>query len=812
MGSLRFGSSASVLVAILLLLFVGGCGGSKRPGPSPFPAKITLTPSPSYSIQVGSILQLTATAQNGTNSNITPVFTYASSNPGVLDVAPNGGACAGTWDAPLYSKCTPAATGTAQVTASALGATSAPTLFFVHPPVESIQISVVPPVSPPPAACPNQTALPAACNIAFNTNVCQPNQPCACLSANQSETLEARAFSQGVDITSSVGPFTWNAVNLGVVKITPIIDPSITLATNQISIVPTTPGQTQIVASASGISSPPFPFVESCPVACIDLEVGPSGSQLTGATSFLVNKGTAETITATAVDVQGCIVPKPSLTWVSSAPAALSVGSGCSAGSTCSVTTSQPGAASITASCTPPTCNIGFPLNPAGYVPPSLFIPKPVYPVTAISGQVTGATSSSNALITSQDCRTDQTCSVAMYNVSTTSNLSGGASQLPTPPNSLLFDPAGDKAYVGSDFGAVSVNPANVGGASSAFTFLPAPGTPLGLITGKVLAVSPNGNQAVFSDVVSTPNRVYVSTSTSGATPSSTLDISDAVAAAFSPDGLKAFILGNGGNTLYSYSALQPLQVLSPNNLPTAANAIVFSSTGSFALLAGGGTPGNLAVYNTCDNSQPPLPLSAGAIVTPPLFLKMVPAGDVPAGNPIIFGNPPVTLATAGLDFFYGVDNTGIDIIATTSTPAAPGTLCPQQVTLAAIANTTSTFSPIHINIGQGTFTPINFFLSPDSTQAYIVTRDFGVLIYNFNTHSTARIPLVNNAVPLSADITVDGSLLYVAGSDGLVHVLNTALGVDEQPPISFNPLPNSPNSFCYTGTNCAPNIVAVKP
>src|SRR5579872_1273735 len=120
MGSLRFGSSASVLVAILLLLFVGGCGGSKRPGPSPFPAKITLTPSPSYSIQVGSILQLTATAQNGTNSNISPVFTYASSNPGVLDVAPNGGACAGTWDAPLYSKCTPAATGTAQVTASAL--------------------------------------------------------------------------------------------------------------------------------------------------------------------------------------------------------------------------------------------------------------------------------------------------------------------------------------------------------------------------------------------------------------------------------------------------------------------------------------------------------------------------------------------------------------------------------------------------------------------------------------------------------------------------------------------------------------------
>lgn len=801
MGSLRFGWTTSIFIAGTLLLLLPACGGHKPPGASPFPAKITLTPASSFSMQVGSILQLTAAAQNGTNANITPTFTFASSNPGILDVAPNGGACAGTWNAPLYSICTPAATGTAQVTASALGATSAPTLFFVHPPIDNIQISILPPVTPPPPACPTQTALPAACDIAFNATS-------LCLSANQTQTLQATAFSRGTDITALVGPFTFAAIDPSVVKITPIVDQTLTVATNQISISPAGPGQTQIVASASGVSSQPYPFIESCPVSCIDLSVGSNGSQVSGVTSFLANKGTAETITATAVDVQGCIVPKPSLTWVSSAPAALTVGSGCSATDICSVTTAQPGAASITASCTPPTCNAGFPLNLAGYPPP--YIPKPVYPVTAISGLVTGATTSTNVMVSTQDCRTDPTCSVAAYSVSTSTNLSGNASQIPNPPNSLLIDPAGDKAYMGSDFGAMGVTPGSVGGTSGAFTTLAAPGTPLGLVTGKVLAVSPNGNQAIFSDTVSTPNQVYVTSATPAFTIA--LNISNAIAATFSPDGLKAFILGNGGTSLYVYSSLQYL--ISPITLPTPATSIVFSSTGSFALLTGGSSAGNLAAYNTCDNSPVFPSISAGAILTPPLFLKMVPAANVPAGNTTIFGNPPVALQTAGLDFFFGVDNTGIDIIATTSSPALPNTLCPQQVQLAVIAPaaTPPTYSPIHLNIGQGTFHPINFFLSPDSTQVYIITSDLGVLIYSFNTHSTRGIPLINNAIPLAADITVDGSLIYIAGSDGLLHVVNTALGTDQQPPVSFNPLPNSPNSFCYTGANCAANILVVKP
>jgi hypothetical protein len=811
MGRLRFGASAFVITTVSLFLFLPACGGHKPPGTSPFAVKITLNPSSSASVQLGTTLQFSASAYNNANSSLRTAFTFAvnpSSPTGVLDIAPGGLACAGTWNAPAYTLCTPSNTGMVSVTASALGVTSPPTLIFVHGPVDNIQISVVPPVNSPPPACPSQIELPAACNFKFNSS------NGACLSTNQTETLQATAYYQGNDITASVGPFFWSQSNNGVATLAPIVDPAYNVATNQVTVSPnTTPGQTQIIATASGVSSQSSTVsaFEACPVQCIALELGATGSQSSTETSFVVNKGTSETITATAVDVQGCIVPKPPLTWLSSSPAALTAGagtSGCAAGTTCTITTPQPGAAAITASCTPPTCNVGFPLNPAGL--PAPYIPQPVYPVTAISGLVTGTTASTNVFATSQDCYSDPLCTVAFYNVSTSNNLPGTAVAWPTAPNSLLFDLAGDKAYVGSEFGALAVSPGNIGTTNNPFSLLPAPGTTLGIVTGNVLAVSHNGTAAVFSDTISTPNQVYVaSTSTSSATP---LNINSATAAAFSPDGLKTLIVGDGGNTLYIYSSLQPLQP--PIPLPAPATSIVFNSSGSFALLAGGSSPGSLAVYNTCDNSSLTLTPPAPPLPGPPLFLKMVPAGNVPLGS--TFGSTliPADLETAGLDFFFGLDNTGIDVIATNSFMPPLTALCPQKVTLAQIQPLTTPptfFSPFHINIGQGTFQPINFFLSPTATQAYIVTSDLGVLIYDFNTNSTSAIPLVNNATPIAADITVDGTLIYVAGSDGLLHEVSIPLSLDRMQ-TSFSPLPDSPNSFCYTGSNCTLNMVAVKP
>jgi hypothetical protein len=842
----RFGCVhwAGVIIAIFLLLLLPACGGKKPPGANPFPAKITLNPAVSLSLQLGGIATFTASAQNGTNGNISPTFTFSSSNPGILDISSAGLACAGTWNAPYFNVCTPAAEGVAMVTASALGQTSPPTMVFVHPPIDNIQISVVPPVNSPPPACPAQVALPLACKLEFNGNAAN-----YCLSQNQSQTLQATAFSRSVDITAAVGPFTWSQANSNVVTITPIVTSSTNVVTNQATVVSNTPGQTQVIASAAGVSSQPY-SAETCPVQCIALEVGSN----VGQTGFIANKGTSETINATAVDVQGCIVPKPSLTWTSSAPAALTTGSGttgttttgsgttgttttgsgttgstttgsttttgtpgCTGAANCTIGTAQPGAAAITASCTPPTCNIGFPLVPAGI--PELYVPQPVYPVTAISGLVTGAAVSTSLLAASQDCYSNSLCTVALYNISTAKNLASNPSSMPTAPNSLIFDQAGDKAYAGSQFGAFLITNANLGSSTSPFTPLPSTATTLGVVTGRVLAVSPDGNLAVFSDTVSTPNQVYVANTSSASATTTPLNINGATTAAFSPDNSKAFILGNGGNTLNVYSALQALQTYS---LTAPANAVAFSSTGAFALLAGGSSdPSTLAIYNTCDNSKayltlPPPPPAIPPLPGSPIFLKMVPAGSAPAGNasiPMLFQSD-----LNNLDVFLGIDSTGIDVIATTTTtplppPANANALCPvQQITYATeVASTGPTFYPLHINLQRGTFHPINFFVSPDGTQVFIVTSDQGVLIYSFNTQSVNAIPLSGGAAPVAADMTVDGTLLYVAGTDGILHELNTALALDVLE-IPFAPLPNSTNNFCFENFTCSLNLVAVKP
>jgi len=808
MGRLRCVQWAWFGITTFFFLFLAACGGSKPPGASPFPAKITLNPATSASMQLGSTLVFTASAQNGSNTNISPTFTYTSSNPGVVDISPAGSACAGSWNAPYYNVCTPAGGGTAQITASALGATSPPTLVFVHPPIDNIQVSLVPPVNSPPPACPGQTALPAACNINFNANAAN-----YCVSQNQVQTLQATAYSQGVDITASVGPFTWNQANLNVVTITPIVSSantsSINVPTNQATVVSNTPGQTEVVASASGVASQPY-VAATCPVQCIALQLGTNGSQNIGTTSFITNKGTSETITATAVDVQGCIVPEPPLTWTSSSPAAITAGSAttaCSAGTTCTIATPQPGAAAITASCTPPTCNIGFPLNPAGYPTGSLYIPQPVYPVTAISGLVTGATTPASVLASSQDCYSNSQCAVALYDIATNTNVAGSPTSLPTPPNSVMFDPAGDKAYAGSQYGALLITSANIGSSStSPFTALPASGTPLGLVTGKVIAVSPNGALAVFSDTVSTPNQVYVVNASSTSATTTALNINSATTAAFSPDNSKAFILGDGGNTLYVYSTLQALQAYP---LTAPADAIAFSSSGAFVFIAGGSSTSNIDVLNTCDNS--PASLLITGLPATPTFLKMVPPGSAPMGNASV-----PALQTDGLDVFIGLDSTGIDIIATTTktqlttTPLTP--LCPlQEIALAEPVGQTTPFNPIHINLQKGTFLPLSFFLSPDGTRVYIVTSDQGVLVYNFSTQSTSGIPLNGNAAPVAGDMTVDGTLLYVAGTDGVLHELNTATALDVME-IPFPQLPNSSNNFCYSSYSCSLNLVAIKP
>ncbi|HTW57274.1 MAG TPA: hypothetical protein VMD99_03985 [Terriglobales bacterium] len=838
MGCLRR-KAVGFALAASLLLSVSGCGGHRPPGISSFPAKITINPASGASVQQGGILLFTANAQNSSGGNVNTSFTFTSSDTSTLNVAPGGVACAGVWNQ-YYTVCTPGGTGAVEVTASADGQSSAPTLVFVHPPIDNITVT------------------------GFLLNGIPPQEPC--LSQTQTMTVEAHAYSQGNDITSSVGSFTWSANNSTVVKITPIVTPFVfndftyNIATNLATLQAVNPGITQIYASATGVSSssftqpqyanaqnvmsPALDFFETCNIQSITLQVGPPGIEQTGQTTFVASKGTSENATAVVTDVAGfssqpstnggVVLSKIPLTWSPSQPAVIGAGANCTL--TCAITTPSVGSATVTASCSPPTCNIGFPFVPASLTGQSLsqcsqffagvfpsnptfsceqLIPAPVYSLSppspqppaqqipqtgAISGLVTGITTSASVLATSGGCQSTppELCITGIYSFATSKLSAGSVSVMPASANSLLFDLAGDKAYMGSEFGAQLLNPADFGTSNGAYT-------PLGSVTGQVLAISDNGGVSAFSDTLQIPNQVYIVNATSTSSISAeALNINAAVAAGFTPDGEKTFILSDNGDSLYVYSPLQAPQ--GPFALAGRASTVAFSPNGAFAFLPeaslNGSTP-NLTAYSVCNNSVAVSPASVPAIMdlaANPLFIQVLPDvhidGSDSSGNPI----------PDGIHIFL-LDSTGFDVITASVTAAAPGTICPQNLT----------FSPLQrVELGQGTIQPVNFFASADGSLLYVLANNSSrVIVYDFNTGGVTGIPLQNNAIPISAAMTVDDGTILASANDGMLHEISTALGGADLIQLPFPNLPDYLNPFCTYAPNqvpCTLNLIAVKP
>jgi hypothetical protein len=837
MGRLRLNALwSAVAIFSLLSLSVSGCGGSKKAGAPIFPGRVSLSPSSTNSLDLGATLNFTASAQTASGTNIATPISFTSSDTSILTVAPNGVACAGQWDV-NFTACTPGNSGTVTVTASALGANSIPVYVFVHPPIDSVTVN----------------------GILLNGFPVQ--EPC--LSQTQSMTIEAHAFSQGTDITSSVGPFTFSATSTSVVNLVPLVNSAYNFATNQATAIALFPGMTQIFASASGVSSttfqqpqyqnslgatsPALDFFETCPIQSIALQVD-SGAQQSGQTTFVTAKGTAQNATAVVTDVMGntslpntnggIVLSKIPLTWTSSQPGVLSAPNGCL--ESCALTTPVPGSGSVTASCSPPTCNFGFPLVPESlstaaqleacteffqpqypkFLGCQQLIPAPVYadPLPAsfdaqvpgngwISGVVTGAPVPATILATSTGCAHEPpaTCVASIYSLSTAKASTGPQNPIPTAPNSLLFDPAGDKAYMGSDFGAQLVTPANFGGTTSPFTSL-------GTVTGTVLAVSNNGLLAAFSDLIHTPNQVYiVNTSNATALTASALNISGAVAAAFSPDGLKTFIIGcvassvpcssTTGNALYIFSPLQALQ--GPIALAGSANSVVFSPNAAFAYVAETSTTGaqNLTAFATCNNQ-----LAASlALPASPILMKVIP--NLQLNGKDTYGNP----IPDGIHILI-VDATGFDVITSTVSPATTG-LCPQTLTF---VSDDPLRAAQRIELDQGTLQPVNFFPSADGSQLYVATaNNASILVYDFPTSAVTGIQLLGDATPVTADISIDDGTIAISGSDGMLHEITTSLGGSDQVQLTFPNIPNYLNPFCTfapTTGPCTLNLALVRP
>jgi hypothetical protein len=719
----------AVLVIASIGLFVG-CGNNGPGTAAPRrPAQITLTPATNLTLDLGATQTFSAALTSFTGSVITgQTVNWQSSNSAVLTISAGGMACAGTWNsltAPTI--CTAGPSGIAQVTATSEGVVSPPTTVYVHPHVDNITVSLVPTFPPP-------------------TN--------PCISKGFKQNYQAAAFSRGVDVTADVGPFTWQSFNPTVALLSTAVSG---LGLNQVQVTGNVPGDSQIYASAAGVNSAPSP-VQTCLVKDISLQVAASG-----ATSFNITQGSGVAVTPTIVDTAGNTITGLNLTYSSSVPGVATVSTGGN------ITTPSAGGAGVTASCTPPSCNIGT--SPI----------QPVYSSNVISGLVTHGTTttpSGTVWVSSTGCLNYPGCVSSILSIDTPANTPAVQVGLSSVPDSLVFAPTGGSIYLGTDkslfntVGLMIVNPGASPPSLNTFTS----------VAGKVLAISPDGSKLVLSDTADAPNIVYVvNVGSSGSITSTSFQITGAMAAAFSPDGLKAYIVA--GNALYVESAIEPLQTIPLSAVPTAVS---FLSQGGFAYVAGE-SANTVTVRKTCDDT----------IATDSSSIQQVISTT---------GTPSFMQTLPDATRVLAVTSPGISLIPVTLA-AGSSDLC--SATTPVISNGTASFS----NLGQGNFVPTQLLVSTDGSRAYVLSSNLPtILVFDIGSQSASAIALAGNAMPIAASLSLDASTLYVGASDGLLHVIDTNSATDTAQ-ITF------PKSLCldssgndFQGAACLPDLVAVRP
>lgn len=784
---IRFGSGISLAGSLLTLAFLSACGGGVTTTvvQNPVPASIILCLAPTItcssglnlSLEVGHFQGLTPTARDQSGTVVTETFSFQSSNPSVLTIAGNGAICAGTWDSLTAPQvCTPGPTGVSQLTATAQGVTSPPVAVYVHQHITNVTISKVP----------NQP--PTLSSLCYSKG--GPSGP-------EGAIYQAFAFSGNADITASVGPFSWQSVQLtgqiaGAVSLS---SPPVGAPLNQEIASANLPGITPFFAIADTFHSQPVRF-ETCPVQSI--VVNAPG---TLATSFVVNTSTTTTLQATVTDILGMKLTGIPLTWSSTNPLSISASGSTSTiyGSIGAASAAALGEGAVSASCTPPSCN--------GGISPSL----PIYPQEPISFVVksTSAPTSPTAYATSTGCSAAITaCTPTVVPISRTASntpfTAGSPVTLPFSPNSMVYDSRGAQAYLGVDSAAF--------GSRGLMTFSAAGASAVARVAGKVLAVIQNvvlsnsqtATLVVISDTVDVPNQVFIYNSSSGASTSFLMD--NAVAAAFSPDGLKAYVVSGSkcpgtlsAGCLLVYSAADPAVML-PLSAP--ATDAAFIGQGSLGYLAGG-DPAGASFLPTCFDPTLPLSLSLGSVNLASQMIRQLPDGL----SALALAPPNIQSVSAAIAGVAAVD--------------VPGCLAP-----VGFLTVTNTPGP-KFNLGVGVFTPTQFMISPDGSAAYILgeipqtppnppLRFPFIIVFNLATQIPSNISLAGSAVPLSASVSPAGDFLFVGADDGMVHIIDTASQTDTQQ-ISF---PFPANALCFGPGNpatpppvtCLPDLVVVQP
>lgn len=781
----KFVCGTSLLSLMLGCLLLGSCGSSSPTAVvnEEVPAVICITTGSSCtagqagsnaSLEIGRTQLFTAQAFNSAGTALTQTFSFQSSNPAALTIANNGQACAGTWDSiAAPSVCTPGTAGVAQVTAEANGVTSPAMTVYVHQHITNILVSKVP--GQPPTLSP----------------LCLTKAAPLLGPGPESVSYQAVAYSGPTgtnDITSTVGPFSWSSVP----------PPGQTTGSTSVSLAPgppnspqclqgaggqcfnievataADPGSTEIVASAGDVNSQPVPFT-TCLVQSIQITPADNSTS----TSFAVPQGTSTTLNATVKDTLSPLsaplagVP---LTWSASTPTSVSV-----SGATSTVfanvgTVSSPavGGGSVTASCTPPSCNGGIiPSNPI-YSPQAFGFTITPSSTTATTPTAYATTSGCTAL--SQGCTPRI---VPLTRSGTAAQFTAGTPvNLPFAPNSVQFDSQGANAYLGVDSTAFGTQGLMVFGGSSV--------TPAIGAAGKVLAISPMATASssatvILSDTVDTPSRVLFCTNCGVASSRSITPflLPNATAAAFSPDGLKAYIVSasscpgtSSAACLMIFSTVDGPQFLQLNTPPTD---VAFIGQSGFGYLGGSSLASFLA---TCDH---PATFPAGqSFGFPSLLLR-----PLPDGQSLVALAPP-------------------DIETMTATVSGTGCVAPRG-SLAV----TNTLEP-PVNLGVGTFTPKQFLIAPDGNMAYIL----GQVQQTVNFPVTAATCVLNSSGTGCASPNLTYSYTWTSGPTIALGASITITGTPTGDNGTFTvvgvsgPAPNGSGGFSATFTVANPSGV----
>ena len=401
-------------------------------------------------------------------------LSYGTSNNQLVDISPNGGICAGTWNRntgggiPDYTYCSspnplPSTQGLpyaiAYVTATADAVTSNPVTVYIHAPISSINLVPSPLAGNAPQGCysQNQQALLDAeeCFVSNGTQY----ELCAPPSVTAGNYGCRGGLPPGVasvpECTTSIGTLSFAAGNFSVA--------TINSATNVITAQQ--PGTTVITAEIAQTASSAGYF-STCPPKSISVALA------NGNTKGIITQGVTQNLTTTVTDTQGQSITGLALTYESTNPIDVTTsGAG-------SITPSFPGVATITALCKPPGCNPA-PINKIGYYGTGLSIDS-----NSVNVIVPGTTS--DFVWFGAPGQSQYFSSVELL-----TGTPGSSVRMPYVPNSMVMDQTGRSLYFGSPHELMIYTTLN-NSLSREDTNVP----------GVVLAVSPDGNYLLINDQV----------------------------------------------------------------------------------------------------------------------------------------------------------------------------------------------------------------------------------------------------------------------------------------------------------------------